>query len=175
MAPWPTVDASWQDGDAEAVMATLQELIVEVRRLRKEYGVGEGARIAIHVLAPDAAFAATVLQQAPALERLARVDRVELGAGHGGVGAHAVLKSGVELFLPLEGVIDVEKERVRLAGEIERLDAQFVATEKKLANESFVSRAPAEVVGREREKAAGLRDQAAKLREKLATLQGVGS
>jgi valyl-tRNA synthetase len=175
VAPWPQPDAGWRDEGAESAMAALQELIVEVRRLRKEYGVGEGTRITIHVLTPDAVFAATLLQQAPALERLARVDRIEVGVGHSGVGAHAVLKSGVELFLPLEGVIDVAKERVRLAGEIDRLDAQYVAAEKMLANESFVSRAPADVVGREREKAAGLKDQAAKLREKLVALQGVGS
>ncbi|MHB1192383.1 MAG: valine--tRNA ligase [Longimicrobiales bacterium] len=175
VAPWPSLDPTLADARAEALMGALQELIVEVRRLRKEYGIGEGTRITIHVHAPDPAVAATVAEQGAALERLARVGRVSTQPSGAGIGAHAVLKSGIELFLPLEGVIDVERERTRLAGEIAKLDAQRANTENKLANESFVSRAPAEVVDKEREKAAGLREQAAKLREKLHALQGVAS
>jgi len=175
VAPWPTLDPALADPEAEVLMGALQDLIVEVRRLRKEYGVGEGVRIIIHVHAPDPAVAATVAEQGAALERLARVGRVSTESPGAGIGAHAVLKSGIELFLPLEGVIDVQRERTRLAGEIEKLDAQLAGTEKKLANESFVSRAPAEVVDKERDKAAGLREQAAKLREKLHALQGVAS
>jgi valyl-tRNA synthetase len=119
--------------------------------------------------------AATVAEQGAALERLARVGRVSTEPSGAGIGAHAVLKSGIELFLPLEGVIDVARERTRLAGEIEKLDTQLAGTEKKLSNEAFVSRAPAEVVDKERERAVGLREQAAKLREKLYALQGVAS
>ncbi|HSW31441.1 MAG TPA: valine--tRNA ligase [Longimicrobiales bacterium] len=175
VAPWPALDPTLADPAAEALMGALQELIVEVRRLRKEYGIGEGTRITIHVHAPDPAVAATVAEQGAALERLARVGRVSTEPSGAGIGAHAVLKSGIELFLPLEGVIDVERERTRLAGEIAKLDAQLAGTERKLANGSFVSRAPAEVVDKEREKAAGLREQAAKLREKLHALRGVAS
>ncbi|MDP2958622.1 MAG: valine--tRNA ligase [Longimicrobiales bacterium] len=175
VAPWPVADATRRDAVAEGLMEALKELIVEVRRLRKEYGIGEGTRIAIHVHAPDPAVAATVAQQGAALERLARVDRVSTEPAGSAIGAHAVLKSGVELFLPLEGVIDVQRELERLATEVGRLDAQLASTEKKLANPSFTSRAPAEVVDKEREKAAGLREHAAKLREKLEALEGVGS
>ncbi|NJD18601.1 MAG: valine--tRNA ligase [Gemmatimonadetes bacterium] len=175
VAPWPTLDPSLADPGAEALMEALQELIVEVRRLRKEYGIAEGTRITIHVHAPDAAVAATVAEQGAALERLARGGRGSTEPAGAGVGAHAVLKSGIELFLPLEGVIDVQRECARLAGEIGKLDALLAGTERKLANESFVSRAPAEVVDKEREKAAGLREQADKLREKLRALQGVAS
>jgi len=49
VAPWPEPAAARRDAEAEALMGALQELIVEVRRLRKEYGIGEGVRIAIHV------------------------------------------------------------------------------------------------------------------------------
>jgi len=147
---------------------------VEVRRLRKEYGVGEGTRVAIHVITSDAVFARTVAEQGAALERLARVNRVHTEAVLGGIGAHAVLRNGVEIFLPLEGVIDLGEERARLGAEIERLAGQLAASQRKLANEAFVSRAPAEVVDKERGKAAALGEQAAKLREKLEALQGVG-
>ncbi len=121
-------------------------------------------------------FAATVSAQGAALERLARIGSVSPDGGaegaRSGVGAHAVLKNGAELFLPLEGVIDVDRESARLRAEIERLRGQLQGTERKLANDAFVSKAPAEVVERERDKAATLAEQASKLEDKLRALEG---
>jgi valyl-tRNA synthetase len=155
-------------------MAAFQELIVEVRRLRKEYGVPEGGRIAIHVWRSERegggnGFPALVREQAPALEQLARVNRVETEVGHG-VGAHAVLRNGVELFVPLEGVIDIERERARLRDEITKLEGLHAGTSKKLDNEAFVARAPADVVQKERDRLAQLDEQRTKLGVKLAAL-----
>jgi valyl-tRNA synthetase len=172
VAPWPTPDGARRDAEAEARMAALQELIVEVRRLRKEYGVPEGKRIDIHLSSVDPGLAATVAAQGAALERLARVGSVSSDGAHSGVGAHAVMKNGAELFVPLEGVIDVARESGRLRGEIDRLRGQLRATERKLDNEAFVAKAPSEVVERERAKAGTLAEQAAKLEDKLRALEG---
>ncbi len=174
VARWPEPMARWESDDAERGMAAFQELIVEVRRLRKEYGIPEGGRVAIHVWGGSDGFPALVRDQIPALEQLARVNRIHTEAGHG-VGAHAVLKSGVEVFLPLEGVIDLERERARLREEIAKLQGLHAGTSKKLENEAFVARAPAEVVQKERDRLAQLEEQRSKLGEKLATLEGVGA
>jgi valyl-tRNA synthetase len=174
VARWPVADARRESDEAERRMAAFQELIVEVRRLRKEYGVPEGGRIAIHVWGGGDGFPSLVREQGAALEQLARVNRIETAAGRG-VGAHAVLKSGVELFLPLEGVIDLDRERARLRDEITRLEGQHAGTTRKLQNESFVARAPAEVVQKERDRLAQLEDQRSKLTEKLSALEGVGA
>jgi valyl-tRNA synthetase len=178
VAPWPVPDARWTSDDVEARMAGFQDLIVEVRRLRKEYGVPEGGRIAIHVFSePNGGgdgFPKLVREQTAALEQLARVNRVETDAGHG-VGAHAVLKNGVELFVPLEGVIDLDRERVRLREEIAKLEGLHAGTSKKLDNEAFVARAPAEVVQKERDRLAQLAEQRTKLGVKLAALEGAGA
>jgi valyl-tRNA synthetase len=155
-------------------MSGLQELIVEVRRLRKEYGVSEGQRIAIHVTGGARSFLEIVADQAAAFEQLARVDRVVTQPGRG-VGAHAVLANGAELFVPLEGVIDLERERARLRAEIGRLETQAAGTSRKLENEAFVSKAPAEVVQRERDRLDQLEEQRSKLREKLAGLEVASS
>jgi valyl-tRNA synthetase len=170
VAPWPERDPSSCDEESEATMRALQELIVEVRRLRKEYGVPEGERITIHLVGAEEDFADTVRSQRSSLERLARIGSVETDAGTG-VGAHAVLEGGAELFLPLEGVIDLDRELARLADEIAKLEAQLESTRKKLANENFVSRAPEAVVQNERDKAARYEEQAATLREKRRTLE----
>ena len=175
IAPWPVPVEGGTDEAAEREMASLQELIVETRRLRKEYGVGEGKRVEIHVTGAPAGFEATIAGQGHALERLARVSSVSTDGHHHGVGAHAVMKNGAEIFLPLEGVIDLDRERERLQGEIHRIGGQLSGIVKKLANENFVSRAPAEVVAREREKAESMQGQVSKLQVKLNELEGVGS
>jgi len=152
-------------------MEALRELIVEVRRLRKEYGIPEGQRIGIHIWGGGTDLTDTVMSQSSALERLARVDRVvpEPGAG---VGANAVLDRGGELFIPLEGVIDLDHERMRLRGEIERLRTQVALTANKLENQNFVAKAPEEVVTKERDKLSRFQERSAKLEEKLDALQG---
>jgi valyl-tRNA synthetase len=174
VAPWPQPEEAFISEEAEQLMAGLQELVVEVRRLRKEYGIAEGKRVAIHVTGGDAAFMSVVREKAAAFEQLARVARIETTAGVG-VGAHAVLNSGADLFLPLADVIDVEREHERLSDEITRLDQLLAGTRKKLENESFVARAPAEVVQKERDRTIQLEEQGSKLREKLAGLEAGGT
>jgi valyl-tRNA synthetase len=179
VAPWPVADEAWRDAEAEARLQTLQELITTVRSLRKEYGIAEGQGVTLEVATDDQAVRDVLVDRRVTLERLARISALGVVpasgrvAAHGGtVGAHAVLRAGAELFLPLEGVVDVERERQRLGGEIERLGAQLAGAEVRLANEQFVFRAPDDVVQRERERARGLEEQLAKLREKLALFQG---
>ena len=150
-------------------MAGFQSLVTEVRRVRKDYGVGERKRVSLLVNGGPEDFLVSISARSAALEQIARIGHIESGVGSG-VGANAVLPNGAELFIPLEGVIDVERERGRMEGEIARLAGVLSGDEKRLANEKFVANAPEEVVGTARENAAQLRDQVEKLREKLVGL-----
>jgi valyl-tRNA synthetase len=173
VAPWPTPRPRWEDPEVEARMASLQELVTQVRRLRKEYGVPEGAQVDVVLAGAPEGFSGTLAAEGGALRMLARVASVvQDGGSMRGAGAHAVLLNGTELFVPLEGVIDLEREKARLRGEIERLDGQWAATVRKLENEGFLAKAPGDVVAREREKAASLKEQVQKLGEKLRAFEG---
>ncbi len=175
VAPWPEASDRWVDAEAEERLEGLQEFITAVRSLRKEYGVGEGEGVAVHVDEGASTIRSSLEGRSGALDRMARVTELAWGAApEGMIGAHAVLRSGADLFLPLEGVVDLDRERERLRAEIGRVSGQLEGTERKLTNASFVEKAPAEVVEREREKA---RSQAARLeslREKLALFEGQG-
>jgi valyl-tRNA synthetase len=177
VAPWPRPEPAWEDGAAEGQMAALQELIVQVRRMRKEYSVPEGAEVDVVVSGAPEAFRATLGSEAQAVRRLARVREVtwggdQTGEAAGRKGSHGVLTNGTEVFVPLEGVLDLERERKRLSGEIERLSGQLRGTEAKLENGRFLEKAPPEVVAKEREKAASFREQMEKLQEKLRVFEG---
>ena len=86
------------------------------------------------------------------------------------VGGYAVLADGTGVFVPLGDAIDVARECERLGAEIARLQQLVLSQERKLANEQFVARAPAEVVGREREKLATWGEQVTTLQEKRGRL-----
>ena len=106
--------------------------------------------------------------------RLAKVSDLSFGEPSEQVGGHAVLSDGTAVFVPLGDAIDVGRECQRLSGEMQRLTQLVEAQERKLGNQQFVSRAPADVVQREREKTATWREQREVLSRKLELL-GCGS
>jgi valyl-tRNA synthetase len=173
LATWPTPRPEREDADAERRMSSLQELVSAVRNLRAEYDVPPGRRVPLRVTGEPAALRETLERSRRALHDLARVEELHFGAAAGEVGASAVLRSGAELFVPLAGVIDLDRERARLREELGRVEGAHRATEAKLANEKFTARAPADVVDRERAKLVSYGEQQAKLAAKLASLEGV--
>jgi valyl-tRNA synthetase len=171
IARWPAFGTRWRDVPAEAELDALRELIERVRSLRSEYDVPPGSPIGIQLRDVSPALDAALAKERHALERLARVNRIDVGGNGGdGAGAHAVLRGGTELFVPLADLIDIDRERQRLQAEIDRLDEQVHAVEARLGNAQFVERAPAAIVEKEREKADSFRDQRERLSTKLAAL-----
>ena len=169
VAPWPVPSPGLTDPQAETGFEWLRELIVRVRGLRKEYRVGEGTEVALHVT--GGASANLLAGREEMLRRLARIGSVRHAPPPPkAAGASAVLRDGTEVFLPLEGVIDVERERTRVAREIDRLASRMKGLEAKLANENFLTRAPEAVVEREREKLASCKVQFTKWKVQLTSL-----
>ena len=168
---WPDEHAERVDAEAEAQMNALMELIGSVRNLRSEYAVAPGNEIGIRLSKASPALASALKVEERALRRMAKVGSIETGDGQTGKGgAHAVLRMGGEVFVPLEGLIDVAKERERLSKELTRIDGQLRGTEAKLGNAQFVEKAKPDVIQRERDKANSLREQHAALTEKLKAL-----
>jgi valyl-tRNA synthetase len=172
VAGWPAAGEEWIDAASEAQLAELQELIGSVRNLRAEYGIQPGARVPLYVAGVSDEMRGVLEASTRALRDLARVETLAFRSAEGVVGATAVLRSGAEAFIPLADVIDLDRERIRLRDELERVRKLHGATEGKLRNESFVSRAPAEVVEREREKLQSYSEQRDKLESKLRSLEG---
>ncbi|MBM4187213.1 MAG: valine--tRNA ligase [Gemmatimonadetes bacterium] len=173
MAPWPAPDARAVDPRAEAEFGAGQDLVMAIRSIRAEYGVppGQPVRAAIDNVGPTTQ--AALRQLAVTVERLAKVS--DLATGTGGqppptAAAAAILPDGTSLTIPLGDLVDVAKECGRLGQEADRLRQLVGNQEKKLGNEQFISRAPADVVQKERDKLAAWRDQVAALDEKRAQL-----
>jgi valyl-tRNA synthetase len=170
VAPWPRPDARAADTAALRDFGVVQEVVSAVRAIRAEYGVAPGKAVRVHVTgAPSSTVAALDAEQAT-VGRLAKALAVAFDESDERVGGHAVLNDGTAVFVPLGDAIDVQKECARLGGEVDRLLGLIGGQERKLANENFVSRAPADVVEKERQKLGSWRDQAGVLRQKRQLL-----
>ncbi|TFG66598.1 MAG: valine--tRNA ligase, partial [Gemmatimonadales bacterium] len=166
--PWPSGSDMELWPDAEAAMDELQDLVGSVRNLRAEYGIDPGRKIDVVISSISNELQAALAEEeagALSLARLSSLSR-EDAIPSGIPGAHAVLRSGVEVFLPLEGVVDIERERERITTELDRLKGLLEAATTKLANPEFANRAPVEVVEREREKAHSFGQRRERLLEK---------
>jgi valyl-tRNA synthetase len=169
--PWPAERAGDLDQPAEAGMAALQETITAVRRFRAEHRVPPSRRPRLTLVPADAEQGALFRAEADSMRRLARLETVEVGQAPSGAGPTAkLLAAGAELYLPLEGLLDLDEERERLRRELETLDGERTRAVGKLANPAFVERAPAAVVDKARTRLAEVDEARAKVEAQLAEL-----
>ena len=169
VAPWPLPDPRAEDADALREFGLVQEVVSAIRAIRAEYGVQPGQVVRAVVSRPDSGDGALDRERLT-VTRLAKLSDLSFGEPRERVGGHAVLSDGTAVFVPLGDAIDVERECQRLSGEMKRLTQLVESQDRKLGNDQFVSRAPAEVVQREREKAATWREQREVLSRKLELL-----
>ncbi|GAW31695.1 valine--tRNA ligase [Carboxydocella sp. JDF658] len=172
LAPWPQVKSEFNAPDAEAAMELLMEAIRAVRNVRAEMNVPPSRQIAAIMAANRQENLAVLQAGAGYLKQLAGIGELELvlTLQEKPAQAAAAVAKGVEIYLPLAGLIDIEKEKERLAKELAKVEEDLARVEAKLNNESFVARAPAAVVEKEKARAAEYREKAEALRERLAAL-----
>src|SRR5579883_2153220 len=171
VAPWPTADERQRDSAAEEDMSRLQEIITRIRDTRKQMGVEAARRIPVLIAAH--AHAVALRDQAPLLEFLARTEPpfIEGDLPAKPEQAVTIIVGGVEVYLPLAGMIDIAQELARIDAEIAAARQDIARSQQMLSNEQFTSRAKPEIVQREREKLAGHEEKLAKLQARRKELE----
>jgi valyl-tRNA synthetase len=170
IAPWPT--AGDRDLEAEAARQVITEVVHAIRNARAEYNVEPSRRIPAAIAAGS--HADLLQSHQNILARMARLEPNELHIAPDLTAkprqALALIVGGVEVYLPLAGMIDLTAERKRLQGELDKVEAAVVRSQKTLNNQGFVTKAPPKVVQKERDKLARLEEQARKLHDRLRML-----
>ena len=170
VAPWPQAHPEHRDEDAEVRFGFAQELVTAVRRFRKTHGLKDSAPLAVRVL-PVGAQREVALELRPEIERLAGISSLEiLDAAGDPTGCARLVAAGAQVLIPLAGVLDPEVERGRLAKRMSSIEADLAKGEAKLTGEGFVSRAPVDIVEKERRKVAALKEEAATLAAQIEEL-----
>jgi valyl-tRNA synthetase len=155
-------------GDAVEQMALLQDLIVEVRALRKEVGVEEKAAVAIELRADELTRRAAE-KNAAIVERLARVSEIRfVEAVTAGLSKHHT--ANFDVGVVYERTVDVAAERERLTRDIAKYEKGVAAAEGKLGNAGFMAKAPAHIVEGLKKQEAETRLLLEKAREALTAL-----
>jgi len=170
IAPWPTGLEDWRDASLERRFQRLQDLIVAVRNVRGTYSISPTVTVPVRVKC-TAEVADDLAQVKVPFELLAKASLEAAGPDQARPKASASFSLGdAEGFLPLEGLVDLQAEAARQQKEAEKIRGFITGHEKKLANQSFVDRAPAEVVAEVRETLATLRKQLASIEDFLRQL-----
>jgi valyl-tRNA synthetase len=161
VAAWPRYEFS--DPAAEATLASLMRLVTEIRRFRSDQGLRPGQRVPARLAGIEGTALAAHEDGIRALLRLTP-------PGDGFAPSAALAAEGVTVELDLAGTIDVEAERRRLEKDLAAARKEAQQMSAKLGNESFTSRAPAEVVEKSRQRLAAAEADIARLEGRLATL-----
>ena len=172
-AAWPVLPDAFIDAASEAEIGWLVDLVTEIRQLKAEMNVPQGAKPGLSFIAPDAVTAGRIARHRDLILTLGRVSdlsTVEAAAE----GAVTFVSGGATAALSLAGIIDLTAERARLTKEVAAFDSDIGHFNKKLGNPNFVDRAAPEVVDEQRQKLAEAEAGKAKLQAALARLDAVG-
>ena len=149
-------------------MQNLQQLIGSVRNIRGEMNIPPHKKAPLHVKSSETRL---ITQNDIYIKSLAMVESITVSEelAKPKYSASAVIKN-MEIFVPLEGLIDFEVERKRLQKEITRLEKQIESTERKLINKDFLSKAPQHVIDNEKQKSNDFRASLEKLVENFKNI-----
>jgi len=173
LAAWPEARPERENAAIEAQFARFQEVLRAVRDIRARQGVAPKTPLRFSVRC-DAESAERLRPMASYFDAMANAQPTGFGpdAESPELSAHVAL-SGMDVYVDLAELIDVPAEIARKKQEAEKLAGFIAAKEKKLSNASFVDRAPAEVVRKERDGLQELQDQLTAARDALARLEAM--
>ncbi|MCF7825988.1 MAG: valine--tRNA ligase [Candidatus Marinimicrobia bacterium] len=174
VAPWPTVIESFHAPAEAQETDFLKKVITAVRTIRSEMNVPPSQGIKLVGRVHSQTQLDILSKTRDTIAKLTRCDDIELGLDikKPGFSASAMVEK-MELFVPLEGLIDLEKEIERLEQEIVATEGFLKSVQGKLANKSFVDRAPEAVVAKERDKLDHYTQSLAKLRAHIETMKAL--
>ena len=151
LQPFPQADASRQDPEAESDVAWIQTFILGLRRIRGEMDIAPGKPLPVLLQNGNDSDARRLSDYRLFLERLARLESITWLQPEDEAPESAIALVGdMQLLLPMAGLIDKDAELKRLNKDLERARGDLERAQKKLANPSFVDKAPAAVVDKER-------------------------
>jgi valyl-tRNA synthetase len=154
-------------------MECLMGIIRAIRNLRTELNCPPGKEVKVIFCAQDAELG-FLRQQQPYLRTLARVGSAEFRApGERPKGAATAVVEAVEIYLPLEDLINLDEERARLSKEVGKVEDELARVQKKLGNSDFIAKAKEEVIQKERDKATQFEEKIRTLRMSLEKIHEI--
>ncbi|MBP1968807.1 valyl-tRNA synthetase [Virgibacillus natechei] len=173
VASWPEVKNAFHDETASTEMKRLVSIIKSVRNIRAEVDTPMSKQIKLLIQAENEEIVQELKNNKDYLERFCNPSELTIASELDiPEKAMSAVVTGAEIYLPLEGLIDFEKEIERLEKEVVKWNKEVERVQKKLANEGFVKKAPQEVVDAEKQKEQDYLEKHSKVKARLAELKG---
>ena len=171
ISKWPVADESLIDPEAERGMNAIMDSIKAIRNMRAEVNANPGKKIPAVLLVADD-LREVVAANDSYIKLLGGIDNLELRAMDAGKpeNAMAAVVTGIEVYLPLAGLIDVEKETQRLSKELATMEKDLQRVSGKLNNAGFLAKAPEDVIAKERAKSDELTGKIEAVKKRMAYL-----
>ncbi|KML07322.1 valine--tRNA ligase [Rossellomorea marisflavi] len=174
VAAWPEVNSSLTDDAAAEEMKLLVDIIRAVRNIRAEVNTPMSKQIKLMLKAKDEETLAVLQKNAAYIERFCNPESLELSTDASAPEkAMTAVVTGVELFLPLAGLINIDEEIARLEKELDKWTKEVSRVQGKLSNERFVSKAPQKVVDEEKAKEQDYLEKQATVKARIEELKTV--
>jgi len=170
ISSWPELDSD-ADIDAVELFSLIQEQISAIRNIQSEMGVSPKTELTFYIKTTSSEQANELSSHSWIFSKFLSIESLDFSPDLTKPKASAsALVKGTEIFVPLEGLIDLDKERERIQNEIKKTEGFLKSVEGKLSNEKFVEKAPDDVVDRERQKKADALSDIEKLKQTLENL-----
>ncbi|HEX9974348.1 MAG TPA: class I tRNA ligase family protein, partial [bacterium] len=172
ISSWPCADKNYFHDEAEKDLVLIQQVIGTIRNIRGEMNVPPNKQANVLIRSANLKNLDLIKKNEIYLRSLSRLGKIELGTNEKkpNFSASAVV-ADLEIFVPLEGLIDIELEKKRLSKEITRLENQIKGINSKLMNSDFIAKAPRDVIDRERQKSNDFQANLEKLQTNLNSLE----
>jgi len=173
VASWPEQDPALEFTEEDQDMSLLMEVIKSIRNLRSEVNIHPRKRCNVVLKPTEAAATRVLLQGKTYIHHLASTEELEIDPDLKEQPGQALtsVARGVEVYLPLAGLVDLDKEIARLGKEVNRLEKEAARASGKLNNQGFISKAPPEVVEKEKNKLEEYQETLETVQSRLEELQ----
>ena len=173
LADWPVYKEEWNFSAEEEMLAHVKELVKGIRNLRTEMDVPPSRKAKVFIVSEDKALCETFESMKKTYQNLISASEIDVQSDKAGIGEDAVsvVIPGAVVYMPLEDLVDMEKEKERLLKEEERLKKELARSHGMLNNEKFVSKAPVAKIQEEKDKLAKYEQMMATVQERLAQMK----
>jgi valyl-tRNA synthetase len=173
LSDWPVYKDEWNFAAEEEMLEHCKDLVKGIRNVRTEMDVPPSRKSKVFIVSEDERIRDTFAKNVESYKNLAFASEASVQADKTGIGEDAVsvVIPGATVYLPLEDLVDFEKEKERLLKEQARLEKELARSKGMLSNEKFISKAPEAKVQEEKEKLAGYEQMMAQVKERLAQMQ----
>ena len=163
-----------RDSDTEHKMGYLIDAVTGIRSIRGELNISPSIELRADIRTDSGEVEALFRENSEIFKKMARCKEVNIGPGiKRRKGSAVSVKNGMEIYIPMEGLLDVASEVSRLEKEIAKVESSLAFLNKKLQNDDFMSNAPREVVEKERVKFDDLVQKEQKIEENLKLLRSI--